>query len=340
MMLATGEGIVIYPVVVDLVEGIKCRTLLDTGAGSSYASAALLQHINKLPVRTEHKRIDMMMCCMTQRINIYDLTVKSVDRKFELATTVNKVDKGILLTVPNPSYAEKIKKYCHLDGVVMEDKDPKSELPIYMIFGANVLGLEDKPEGDQQIVYDEFIEQLDQTEDSCLGETSHFEVDPAGPMYKVFHFAGSLNTVRVEATSDTDYCAIISIQNTQCPVYDLARNVEFTGYYQTITKKAAITVQKQDMDQFYIVVIVKPTDTECETGYRSTNPIAPEQSLASPQDVSVTPDIIIARKKVVSIKIVRVESVKDHINAIMFPIIVFGMFYFTTFLFIVGSWCK
>jgi len=38
------------------------------------------------------------------------------------------------------------------------------------------------------------------------------------------------------------------------------------------------------MDQFYIVVIVKPTDTECETGYRSTNPIAPEQSLASPQD--------------------------------------------------------
>jgi len=224
MMLATGEGTVIYPVVVVLVEGIKCRALLDTGAGSSYASAALLQHINKRPVRTEHKRIDMMMCSTTQRINVYDLTVKSVDGKFELATTVNKVDKGVLLTVPNPSYAEKIKKYRHLDGVVMEDNDPKSELPIHMIFGASeysriktsekpkighpgepvaertalgwtmmspgkeaelgkafftsssaadyaqlcnldVLGLEDKPEGNQQIVYDEFIEQLDQTED-------------------------------------------------------------------------------------------------------------------------------------------------------------------------------
>ena len=34
----------IYPVVVVEVEGIKCRVLLDTGAGSSYASAALLEH--------------------------------------------------------------------------------------------------------------------------------------------------------------------------------------------------------------------------------------------------------------------------------------------------------
>ena len=29
----------------------------------------------------------------------------------------------------------------------------------------------------------------------------------------------------------------------QCPVYDLARNVEFTGYFQTMTTKAAITME-------------------------------------------------------------------------------------------------
>ena len=29
----------------------------------------------------------------------------------------------------------------------------------------------------------------------------------------------------------------------QCPVYDLARNVEFTGYFQTMTTKAAITTE-------------------------------------------------------------------------------------------------
>lgn len=29
----------------------------------------------------------------------------------------------------------------------------------------------------------------------------------------------------------------------QCPVYDLDNNVAFTGMYQTMTKKGAITVQ-------------------------------------------------------------------------------------------------
>ena len=42
-MLATGEGSVVYPVVVMEVEGIRCRALLDTGAGSSYALASLIE---------------------------------------------------------------------------------------------------------------------------------------------------------------------------------------------------------------------------------------------------------------------------------------------------------
>ena len=58
MMLVTGdhEGSVIYPVVV--VDGIKCRALLDTGAGSShmYMSAALVKRLNKLPEHAEHNR--------------------------------------------------------------------------------------------------------------------------------------------------------------------------------------------------------------------------------------------------------------------------------------------
>ena len=38
---------VVYPIVIVNVEGILCRLLLDTGAGSSYASAALLDKIPK-----------------------------------------------------------------------------------------------------------------------------------------------------------------------------------------------------------------------------------------------------------------------------------------------------
>ena len=40
-----GDGPVVYPVVVVEVTGIKCHALLDSGAGSSYASAALLDRI-------------------------------------------------------------------------------------------------------------------------------------------------------------------------------------------------------------------------------------------------------------------------------------------------------
>ena len=129
MLLATGDGAVIYPVVVVNVNGITCRALLDTGAGSSYASAALVKRLGKQPARMEHKRIDMMMCSTTQKIEQYDVEISSICGKFEMATTVSKVDKGVLLSVTNPGYVEKINKHRHLKGVVMDDTDTKSELP-------------------------------------------------------------------------------------------------------------------------------------------------------------------------------------------------------------------
>ena len=58
MLTATGEGTVTYPVVVVIVNGVKCRALLDTGAGSCYVSEALIRHLGKKPVRKEHRRID------------------------------------------------------------------------------------------------------------------------------------------------------------------------------------------------------------------------------------------------------------------------------------------
>ena len=47
LMIATSvaDSAVIHPVAVVEVQGVKCRALLDTGAGSSYASAALLDRL-------------------------------------------------------------------------------------------------------------------------------------------------------------------------------------------------------------------------------------------------------------------------------------------------------
>ena len=136
-----------------------------------------------------------------------------------MTTMVSKVDKSVLLSIPNPRYADKIKTFSHLAGVTMDAEDTKPELPIHLILGASeysriktqtkpkigkagepiaelttlgwtmmsagkevglnsvyltrtssveyqqlcsldVLGLQDRPEGDQQCVYEEFKEQL------------------------------------------------------------------------------------------------------------------------------------------------------------------------------------
>ena len=47
-----------------------------------------------------------------------------------MTTQVNKVDKGVLLRVPNLKYEDLINNYHHLQGLVMDDNDKKSELLI------------------------------------------------------------------------------------------------------------------------------------------------------------------------------------------------------------------
>ena len=60
MMVAT-EGSVIYPVVVVKVNNGTCLALLDTIAGSTYASLAILEKLNIQPLRKETKQIEMII---------------------------------------------------------------------------------------------------------------------------------------------------------------------------------------------------------------------------------------------------------------------------------------
>ena len=52
-----GKSTVIYPVVVVEVQEVKCRALLDTDAGNSNASAAL---IDSLKIRLNNARYDKL----------------------------------------------------------------------------------------------------------------------------------------------------------------------------------------------------------------------------------------------------------------------------------------
>ena len=136
-----------------------------------------------------------------------------------ISLRVTRVDHAELWSVENPDYNKTISKYRHLKGVIMEDIDTKSLLPVHVFLGASdyakiktresqrigaigkpvaeytlfgwtimspgsetdldkmvlaqtasndyeelyrmdVLGLEDKPSGEQSVVYEEFLEQL------------------------------------------------------------------------------------------------------------------------------------------------------------------------------------
>lgn len=50
---------VIYPTVLVEINGIRTHTLLDMGAGSSYASAKLIDALKKKPKQVKTRRVDM-----------------------------------------------------------------------------------------------------------------------------------------------------------------------------------------------------------------------------------------------------------------------------------------
>ena len=126
---------VIYPVVVVEVLGVKCRALLDTGAGSSYASAALLDRLKIRPHQREVRQIEMMMGVVTKPVEIFKVQISSLKGDFLLETDVTLVNKKQLLSLENPRYQQVLERYDHLKGVKIDDMDTKDFLPVHLILG-------------------------------------------------------------------------------------------------------------------------------------------------------------------------------------------------------------
>ena len=74
MYLVAG-GSVVYPVVTVIVNGTKCRALLDTAAGSCYASSQLIDYIGIQPTRREPRRIEVLMHTASMNVSIYNVDV-------------------------------------------------------------------------------------------------------------------------------------------------------------------------------------------------------------------------------------------------------------------------
>ncbi|XP_029434327.1 SID1 transmembrane family member 1 isoform X4 [Rhinatrema bivittatum] len=98
------------------------------------------------------------------------------------------------------------------------------------------------------------------------GVAFDFTATPSQPEYFLYKFPENVESVIIKVVSKNSYpCSVVSVQDIVCPVYDLDHNVEFNGVYQSMAKKAAITIQRKDFPngQFYVVFVIKPEDYTC-----------------------------------------------------------------------------
>ncbi|XP_072758199.1 SID1 transmembrane family member 1 [Anoplolepis gracilipes] len=102
------------------------------------------------------------------------------------------------------------------------------------------------------------------------------EISPSEPIYYGYIFSKQANnsSVIVRVESDNDICMTVSIQNTSCPVFDLERNIELSGHWQTVSRRGGITVPRDAYPSgFFVVLVVKGEDTDCNGMSGSSNPL-------------------------------------------------------------------
>ena len=118
-----------YPLVIIDIEGIKCRALIDTGAGASYASSTLIDRINKKHIRKKYKGTETIMSSSTKSIPVYSVEIRDGEHEFKFQTEINKLEKSVLLELPNPEYQTLQNSYQHLKDIKINDHDKRRELP-------------------------------------------------------------------------------------------------------------------------------------------------------------------------------------------------------------------
>uniref|UniRef100_A0A8C5DKS1 SID1 transmembrane family member 2 n=1 Tax=Gouania willdenowi TaxID=441366 RepID=A0A8C5DKS1_GOUWI len=150
-----------------------------------------------------------------------------------------------------------------------------------------------------------------------------FTASPSQPQYFKYIFPEGVDTVIVKVNSDKTFpCSVMSIQDIQCPVFDLDNNVAFLGMYQTMTKKGAITVQKKDFpsNSFYVVLVVKTEDEACG-GPLLYYPLRPDELINAGN-----------RSKILDVMVSQAINLEVYVMGMLFCMGIFLSFYLLTLL--------
>ncbi|XP_071883907.1 SID1 transmembrane family member 2 isoform X6 [Anas platyrhynchos] len=166
-------------------------------------------------------------------------------------------------------------------------------------------------------------------------EAFTFNATASQPQYFKYEFPKGVDSVIVKVTSAMAFpCSVISIQDILCPVYDLDNNVAFIGMYQTMTKKAAITVQKKDFpsNSFYVVVVVKTEDEACG-GALPYYPLSKHTSPDEPVDQH-------NRQKMLEVMVSPAITSEAYVSSMLFCLGIFLSFYVLTLLIACWESCR
>ncbi|XP_063392431.1 SID1 transmembrane family member 1-like [Cydia fagiglandana] len=154
--------------------------------------------------------------------------------------------------------------------------------------------------------------QSEKRQSMCSGEEKSVFLENIFESQDSYSWFRQPKSVIVMIESDDDVCAVISIQNFSCPVFDNERNILYDGYYLTMTRRGGITLN-QDMFPvgFYIVFIVKTSDEDC-TG-QNANKTLPTMAryLGWEQSYVATT----ARTKNFTLRIIATISYQDYLIA-------------------------
>ena len=135
-MTAKGERESVFPIIVVKVNGVQCRALVDTGAGSSYASSTIINLIKVKPHSVTTRNIDMLLTTKQVRARKYKVTIAGMDSDYEMPVELTEVDKNELLRIDNPHYDALIARYPYLKPVKLNDPAGKPTLPVHLVLGA------------------------------------------------------------------------------------------------------------------------------------------------------------------------------------------------------------
>ena len=75
------------------------------------------------------------MHSVVKKSEMYQFEIGDKNQEFKIGIEIHKLEKEVLLELPNLNYPEIQKSYYHLKDRAINDTDTKKELPVHVILG-------------------------------------------------------------------------------------------------------------------------------------------------------------------------------------------------------------